>query len=468
MAKARVEYVCTECGGVAPKWQGRCTACGSWNTLQESVASDPRSSAGAGGQGDRRHALVDASELQALNAISAEETPRFTSGIEEFDRVLGGGLVPGAVVLIGGDPGIGKSTLLLQSLASIAADSAALYVTGEESTAQVALRARRLGLGESAMPVLAETQLERIAAMLSQHKPRVAVIDSIQTLFTDALPSAPGSVAQVRECAAQLTRIAKRDSLTIILVGHVTKEGQLAGPRVLEHMVDCVLYFEGEAHSAFRLIRAFKNRFGAVNELGVFAMTDRGLRGVINPSAMFLAQHDRRVPGSCVLVTQEGSRPLLVEIQALVDSAHAPNPRRLSVGLEANRLAMLLAVAHRHAGLVTFDQDVFVNAVGGVRIVEPAADLAVLFAIVSSLRNRPLGADCEGGLAVFGEIGLAGEIRPAPRGQERLREVSKLGFARVIVPRANTPKAGSRGAPEGLEILAVDRVDQALDLAFAR
>jgi DNA repair protein RadA/Sms len=275
-------------------------------------------------------------------------------------------------------------------------------------------------------------------------------------------------VAQVRECAAQLTRIAKRDSLTIILVGHVTKEGQLAGPRVLEHMVDCVLYFEGEAHSAFRLIRAFKNRFGAVNELGVFAMTDRGLRGVTNPSAMFLAQHDRRVPGSCVLVTQEGSRPLLVEIQALVDSAHAPNPRRLSVGLEANRLAMLLAVAHRHAGLVTFDQDVFVNAVGGVRIVEPAADLAVLFAIVSSLRNRPLGADCEGGLAVFGEIGLAGEIRPAPRGQERLREVSKLGFARVIVPRANTPKAGSRGAPEGLEILAVDRVDQALDLAFSR
>jgi DNA repair protein RadA/Sms len=412
--------------------------------------------------------LVDASELQALNAIAAEETPRFTSGIEEFDRVLGGGLVPGAVVLIGGDPGIGKSTLLLQSLALIAADSAALYVTGEESTAQVALRARRLGLGASAMPVLAETQLERIAAVLFQHKPRVAVIDSIQTLFTDALPSAPGSVAQVRECAAQLTRIAKRDNLTIILVGHVTKEGQLAGPRVLEHMVDCVLYFEGEAHSAFRLIRAFKNRFGAVNELGVFAMTDRGLRGVTNPSAMFLAQHDRRVPGSCVLVTQEGSRPLLVEIQALVDSAHAPNPRRLSVGLEANRLAMLLAVAHRHAGLVTFDQDVFVNAVGGVRIVEPAADLAVLFAIVSSLRNRPLGADCEGGLAVFGEIGLAGEIRPAPRGQERLREVSKLGFARVIVPRANTPKAGSRGAPEGLEILAVDRVDQALDLAFSR
>jgi len=465
MARSKLEYHCTECGGVCAKWQGRCPSCGAWNSLVESVAPDPRSAAGAGA---RKSALVAASEMQLLNAIEASDTPRFSSGIEEFDRVLGGGLVPGAVVLIGGDPGIGKSTLLLQSLATIVGETAALYVTGEESPAQVALRARRLGFGDCTLPILAETQCERIAAVLAQHAPRVAVIDSIQTLFTEALPSAPGSVAQVRECAAQLTRIAKRDGITMILVGHVTKEGQLAGPRVLEHMVDCVLYFEGETHSSFRLIRAFKNRFGAVNELGVFAMTDRGLRGVANPSALFLAQHDRRVAGSCVLITQEGTRPLLVEIQALVDAAHAPNPRRLSVGLEANRLAMLLAVAHRHAGLVTFDQDVFVNAVGGVRIAEPAADLAVLFAIVSSLRNRPPGADLEGGLAVFGEIGLAGEIRPAPRGQERLREAAKLGFSRVILPRANAPKAGTRGVPDELDIVAVDRVEQALESAFAR
>jgi DNA repair protein RadA/Sms len=472
MARTRVEYVCAECGANFAKWQGRCPNCSAWTQIVETVAADPRSSGGAGlGSnlpGGRRQALVDPSAIQTLDAIDAVAAPRATSGIDEFDRVLGGGIVAGAMVLIGGDPGIGKSTLLLQSLASLCTDVPALYVTGEESAAQVALRARRLGMGERPLPILAETQLERIATVLAERKPRVVVIDSIQTLFTDLLPSAPGSVAQVRECAAQLTRIAKREDITIFLVGHVTKEGQLAGPRVLEHIVDCVLYFEGDTHSSFRLVRATKNRFGAVNELGVFAMTDRGLRGVANPSALFLSQHDRRVAGSCIVVTQEGTRPLLVEIQALVDTAHAPNPRRLSVGLEANRLAMLLAVAHRHAGLVTFDQDVFVNAVGGVRIDEPASDLAVLLAIVSSLRNRPLGASLEGNMAVFGEIGLAGEIRPAPRGQERLREAAKLGFSRIIVPKANAPRGALAGLPDSFEIIAVERVEEALEIAFAR
>jgi DNA repair protein RadA/Sms len=321
------------------------------------------------------------------------------------------------VVLIGGDPGIGKSTLLLQALANLSRVKSALYVSGEESGSQVALRAKRLGIDAGDLQLQAEIQLEKIIGTLSERKPQVAVIDSIQTLFSDALTSAPGSVAQVRECAAQLTRFAKQTGITIILVGHVTKEGALAGPRVLEHIVDTVLYFEGDTHSSFRLVRAFKNRFGAVNELGVFAMTDKGLKGVSNPSALFLSQHDAQVPGSCVMVTQEGTRPLLVEIQALVDASHVPNARRLSVGLEQNRLAMLLAVLHRHAGVAAFDQDVFINAVGGVKITEPAADLAVLLAIQSSMRNKPLPR----GLVTFGEVGLAGEIRPAPRGQERLR-----------------------------------------------
>jgi DNA repair protein RadA/Sms len=368
--------------------------------------------------------------------------------------VLGGGLVQGGVVLIGGDPGIGKSTLLLQALAGLAARHLVLYVSGEESGEQVALRARRLQLDARGLLLLTEIHLERIAAALEERQPRVAVIDSIQTLYSEALQSAPGSVAQVRECAAQLTRLAKRSGSAIVFVGHVTKEGALAGPRVLEHMVDTVLYFEGDPNSSFRLIRAFKNRYGAVNELGVFAMTERGLKGVSNPSALFLSQHGQAVSGSCVLVTQEGTRPLLVEIQALVDTAHSPSPRRLSVGLEQNRLAMLLAVLHRHAGIACFDQDVFVNAVGGVRIGEPAADLAVLLAIVSSLRDAPL----PGKLVAFGEVGLAGEIRPAPRGQERLKEAAKLGFTHALIPKANAP----RQPIKGIETITVERVDQAL------
>lgn len=413
----------------------------------------------------RYQALAKTAPVQKLAAIEAADVPRFSSGIQEFDRVLGGGLVAGGVVLIGGDPGIGKSTLLLQSLAVLARERRALYVSGEESSAQIALRAQRLGLMESTAPaselhLLAEIQLEKIQAAITAERPAVAVIDSIQTVYSEALSSAPGSVAQVRECAAQLTRLAKQMGVTIIMVGHVTKEGSLAGPRVLEHIVDTVLYFEGDTHSAYRLVRAFKNRFGAVNELGVFAMTERGLRGVANPSALFLSQHEHRVPGSCVLVTQEGSRPLLVEIQALVDTAHIPNPRRLAVGLEQNRLAMLLAVLNRHAGIACFDQDVFLNAVGGVKISEPAADLAVLLAIQSSLRNKPL----PNGLVVFGEIGLAGEIRPCPRGQERLKEAAKLGFSMALIPAANAPKQPI----EGLEIIAVDRIEKAIEQIRAR
>jgi DNA repair protein RadA/Sms len=451
MAKIKSIYSCTECGGTSPKWQGQCPGCGQWNTLVESVADAPA------GTKHRFAGLAvpgGGSKVQKLSEVSAREAPRMATGVAEFDRVLGGGLVAGQVVLIGGDPGVGKSTLLLQSLAVMSGQVSALYISGEESAEQVALRAQRLSLGSEAMELLAEIQLEKIIAALDAARPVIAVIDSIQTVYSDALTSAPGSVAQVRECAAQLTRFAKQSGTVIVLVGHVTKEGALAGPRVLEHIVDTVLYFEGDTHQSFRLVRAFKNRFGAVNELGVFAMTDRGLKGVSNPSAIFLSSHERPVPGSCVLITQEGTRPLLVEVQALVDASHAPNPRRLSVGLEQNRLAMLLAVMHRHAGIACFDQDVFVNAVGGVRITEPAADLAVLLAIVSSLTNRPLPEK----LAVFGEVGLAGEVRPAPRGQERLREAAKLGFTHAIIPRANLPKSPI----EGIEIVAVERVSDAI------
>jgi DNA repair protein RadA/Sms len=450
MAKAKSAFVCSECGGQVPRWQGQCPHCQAWNTLAETVLE--QSGAGA----SRFAALAGhSSRLQPLSSLQPREEPRQPTGIDEFDRVLGGGLVAGGVVLIGGDPGIGKSTLLLQALARLSERQSVVYVSGEESGEQVALRAQRLQLPQSALQLLAEINLERILETLRSARPRVAVIDSIQTIYSEALQSAPGSVAQVRECAAQLTRFAKQSGTSLILVGHVTKDGTLAGPRVLEHIVDTVLYFEGDTHSSFRLIRAFKNRFGAVNELGVFAMTERGLRGVSNPSAIFLSQHSQQVPGTCVLITQEGTRPLLVEVQALVDAAHSPNPRRLSVGLEQTRLAMLLAVLHRHAGIVCADQDVFVNAVGGVKIAEPAADLAILFAIVSSLRNRPLRR----GLAVFGEIGLAGEIRPAPRGQERLREAAKLGFETAIVPKANAP----RQTVEGIEVIAVDRIEQALE-----
>ena len=446
MAKAKTQFVCAECGGASLKWQGQCPHCNAWNSLSEARVE-------AAGE-HRYSALVSNAPTQSLGDVQAREMPRIASGIDEFDRVLGGGFVEGGVVLIGGDPGIGKSTLLLQSLAALSLKAAVLYVSGEESAAQVALRARRLGVDAARVRLLSEISLERIVSTVGAEKPSVLVIDSIQTLYTEQLQSAPGSVAQVRECAAQLTRLAKQSGLTLIMIGHVTKDGSLAGPRVLEHMVDTVLYFEGESHSSFRLIRAFKNRFGAVNELGVFAMTDRGLKGVSNPSALFLSKHDVQVAGSCVMATQEGTRPLLVEIQALVDAAHVPNPRRLSVGLDQQRLAMLLAVLHRHAGIAAFDQDVFVNAVGGVRIGEPAADLPVLLAVVSSMRNKPLPR----GLVAFGEVGLAGEVRPAPRGQERLREAAKLGFSIALIPKQNAPKQGI----EGLEVIAVDRVEHAL------
>ncbi|MDH4094451.1 MAG: DNA repair protein RadA [Betaproteobacteria bacterium] len=444
MAKPKSVFVCSECGATALKWMGLCPSCGEAGTLSEQAAERGGRAAGP------------AASPVPLAEVEAREAVRLPTGLAELDRVLGGGLVAGQVTLIGGDPGIGKSTLLLQALAALADGRKVLYVSGEESAEQVALRARRLGVGAARVGLLAEIQLERVLGALQAARPDVAVVDSIQTLWSETLQSAPGSVAQVRECAAQLARHAKKAGSALFIVGHVTKEGAIAGPRVLEHIVDTVLYFEGDPHSAFRLVRAVKNRFGAVNELGVFAMTDSGLRGVANPSALFLQRHEKDVAGSCVLATLEGTRPLLVEIQALVDAAHAPNPRRLTVGLEQNRLAMLLAVLHRHAGIATMDQDVFVNAVGGVRIGEPAADLAVALAIVSSLTDRPV----PGKLLAFGEIGLAGEVRPAPRGQDRLKEAAKLGFERAIVPKANAPK----GKVPGLEILAVERVDQAVQL----
>ncbi len=474
MAKDKTLFTCSECGGSSAKWLGKCPSCGAWNTLVEGVAESVLS-------GKNRFAaplsLTGSSPVQKLGEIEASDIERTPTGHDELDRVLGGGIVEGGVVLIGGDPGIGKSTLLLQALDSLqrAGTTAlrgdespvatripwggCLYVTGEESAAQVALRARRLGLDNSQVQVQAETQLEKIISTLNQQQPRIAVIDSIQTVYSEQLTSAPGSVAQVRECAAHLTRFAKSSGTAIVLVGHVTKEGALAGPRVLEHMVDTVLYFEGDTHSSYRLVRAIKNRFGAVNEIGVFAMTQQGLKGVSNPSAIFLSQHSEPVPGSCVMVTLEGTRPMLVEIQALVDGG-GPSPRRLSVGLDRDRLAMLLAVLHRHAGIACADQDVFVNAVGGVRISEPAADLAVMLSITSSLRGKPLPK----GFIAFGEVGLAGEVRPAPRGQERLKEAAKLGFSTAIIPRANAPKKSQMKDFEGMTIHAVERVEQAMDL----
>ena len=447
MSKPKSIYTCSECGGTSPKWLGKCPHCNAWNTLVEGVAEAPVK--------HRYQSLAGPQPVATLSEIEATDVDRRPTGLEELDRVLGGGIVAGGVVLIGGDPGIGKSTLLLQALDALSKTVPTLYVTGEESGAQVALRSRRLGLDGSQVRVVAEINLEKISATIEAEQPAVCVIDSIQTVYSEQLTSAPGSVAQVRECAAQLTRLAKSGGTAIVLVGHVTKEGALAGPRVLEHIVDTVLYFEGDTHSSFRLVRAIKNRFGAVNEIGVFAMTEKGLKGVANPSAIFLSTHGDPVPGSCVLVTLEGTRPMLVEIQALVDSG-GPSPRRLSVGLDRDRLAMMLAVMHRHAGIACMDQDVFVNAVGGVRISEPAADLAVMLAIQSSLRGKPLPR----GFITFGEVGLAGEVRPAPRGQERLKEAAKLGFSVAVVPKANAPKKPI----EGLTVHAVERIEQALDL----
>ncbi|MBV8621441.1 MAG: DNA repair protein RadA [Curvibacter sp.] len=456
MSREKTVYTCTECGGTSAKWLGKCPHCQAWNTLQESLAEPAGGGKNRLSQPSYAGYAGQAAAVTPLSAIEATEVARTPSGLEELDRVLGGGVVEGGVVLIGGDPGIGKSTLLLQALDALQRSGLeTLYVTGEESGAQVALRSRRLGLDNSQVKVMAEIQLEKILATIEARQPAVAVIDSIQTVYSDQLSSAPGSVAQVRECSAHLTRLAKSTGIAIVLIGHVTKEGALAGPRVLEHMVDTVLYFEGDTHSSHRLVRAIKNRFGAVNEIGVFAMTERGLKGVSNPSAIFLSQHSQPVPGSCVLVTLEGTRPMLVEIQALVDGG-GPSPRRLSVGLERDRLAMLLAVLHRHAGVACMDQDVFVNAVGGVRISEPAADLAVLLAISSSLRGRALPK----GFLAFGEVGLAGEIRPAPRGQERLREAAKLGFSVAVIPKANAPKKPI----EGLTVHAVERVEDAMGL----
>ena len=449
MAKPKTRYYCTECGAHSPKWAGQCGECGAWNTLLEQSVPSATSAA------SRFAPLAGPTiEAQQLNQIDVSTVNRLSSGSAEFDRVLGGGLVRGSTVLIGGDPGIGKSTLLLQHLSSISADLPVLYVSGEESTEQLALRARRLALRSNDLKVMAENRLEALLEAAQRESPAVLVADSIQTLYSDALPQAPGGVSQVRECAARLVRYAKQSGCTVMLVGHVTKEGTLAGPRILEHMVDSVLYFEGDSSSAFRLIRAFKNRFGAVNEIGVFAMTEQGLKDVTNPSAMFVSKQSASRPGSVVLATQEGTRPLLVEVQALVDESAMSNPRRLCVGLEHNRLAMLLAVAHRHADISLNGYDVFANVAGGVRVSETGADLALLIAILSSFKNRPVGND----LVVFGEVGLSGELRPVQRGLERIREAQKLGFERALIPRANLP----RETLNGIELIAVRKIEDAL------
>ena len=454
MAREKTRYVCQQCGAQAMQWSGQCTDCGAWNSMEAQADA-------GGGRGARRTAATArdaARRVQILSDVSEDLVPRMASGMPEFDRVLGGGFVPGGVVLIGGDPGIGKSTLLLQVLAQMQAATPTLYVTGEESPSQVALRARRLGLPRLDLPVLAETGVEDILATAVISRPGLLVIDSIQTLHSSALESAAGSVSQLRESAAQLVHYAKRENCCIVIVGHVTKEGAIAGPRVLEHMVDTVLYFEHDVGSRYRVVRAVKNRFGAVNELGVFSMEAAGLREVANPSAIFLSGHSAPVPGSAVTVTRQGSRPLLVEVQALVDRAQSGNPRRVTQGTDGSRLAMLIAVLNRHGGVSLADQDVFANVVGGMRIQETAADLPLLLAAVSSLRGRPLPART----VIFGEVGLAGEIRPVQQGEERLREASKQGFQRAIVPAANRPR---RGVKLGMHIDAVERLEQAVAAA---
>ena len=451
MAKITV-YVCRDCGKEEDTWIGECLQCGAYNSFSKTTVerkAQHRATAGlshSGYAGQQHH-------ITKLNMVKMSQELRCSTGIGEFDRVLGGGLVTGSVVLIGGDPGIGKSTLLLQTATHIAKNQSVLYITGEESLSQVAMRAKRLGLPMDRLDVMAETKVERICEILTEQKTSMVILDSIQTLYTETLQSAPGGVSQIRESAALLTRFAKNSGTALFLVGHVTKEGSLAGPRVLEHMVDCVLYFEGQSDSRYRMIRAVKNRFGAVNELGVFGMTDKGLREVANPSAIFLSRYDEAIPGSIVMISREGTRPLLVEVQALVDDAHG-QPRRVALGLEQNRLNMLLAVMHRHGGVQTSGQDVYVNVVGGLKITETGSDLAVLLACASSLRGKALPQQ----LAVFGEVGLSGEIRPVPNGQERLKEAAKHGFKYVILPRGNAPQKSI----DGVQIIAVARLHEAL------
>ena len=455
MSKPKITYVCNACGAIYPKWTGQCSECNAWNSLIEEISitnnksTHPRMQQGYAGE--------QASQITNLIDVTLEQQTRWPTQLSELDRVLGGGLVPGSVVLLGGDPGIGKSTLLLQTLCHMSQEQHTLYVTGEESLAQVTSRARRLDLPADRLKLLTETCVERIINLIKQERPNVVVIDSIQTIYTELLPSTPGSVGQIRDSAAQLVQFAKQTGTAIFLVGHVTKEGHLAGPRVLEHMVDTILYFEGEQHQRYRVLRAVKNRFGAINELGVFAMTEKGLREVNNPSAIFLSRYQAEIAGSVVLATWEGSRPLLVEVQALVDQSYLGNPRRVTVGLEQNRLAMLLAVLHRHGGVATHDQDVFVNVVGGMRVTETAADLALQLAVLSSLRSRSLPNH----LIVFGEVGLAGEIRPVQNGHERLREAAKHGFKKAIVPKSNLGKTFS--LPD-MELIGVERLSEALEV----
>jgi DNA repair protein RadA/Sms len=447
-------YVCTDCGSDYSKWQGQCSDCGAWNTLSEVRLSDASSRGGA--RGAVRGGYAGArSEVRLLKDIDVADMPRIPSGMAELDRVLGGGFVPGSAILLGGSPGAGKSTLLLQTLCHLAESMPALYVTGEESLQQVALRGQRLGLPAGKLQMLTETDIESIIAAAAQLAPKLMVVDSIQVTHLAEISSAPGSVSQVRECAAMLTRFAKQSGTILILVGHVTKDGSLAGPKVLEHMIDCFIMLESSGDSRFRTLRGHKNRFGAVNELGIFAMGEQGLKEVRNPSAIFLSRGAEISAGSVVMVVWEGTRPLLVELQALVDSSGYGNPRRVAVGVDTNRLAMLLAVLHRHGGIQAGDQDVFVNVVGGVKVLETGADLALLLAMVSSLRDSPLPRD----LVVFGEVGLGGEIRPVPGGQERLKEAAKHGFRRAIVPRGNMP----REAPPNMQVVAVDKLTDALE-----
>ena len=459
MAKSKTAFVCNDCGSDYAKWQGQCHDCGAWNTLAEirlgPAKGSGRAGSGSGASGTRRAGFAGAlAEAAVLADINLQDLPRISSGTEEFDRVLGGGLVPGSAILIGGNPGAGKSTLLLQTMCHLACSMEALYITGEESLQQVAMRARRLGLPTDKLRLMSETNVETIVAAAQEFKPKVLVVDSIQVVHSDELASAPGGVSQVRECAAYLTRYAKQTGTVLFLVGHVTKDGSLAGPKVLEHIIDCSILLESTDDSRFRTLRGQKNRFGAVNELGVFAMTDQGMKQVKNPSAIFLDRSNEPASGSAVMVVWEGTRPLLVEIQALVDDSQLGNPRRVAVGLEQNRLAMLLAVLHRHGGLQVGDQDVFANVVGGVKVLETSADLALLMAIVSSFRDRQIPRD----MVIFGEVGLAGEIRPVPSGQERLSEAAKHGFKRAIVPRANAPK----GKIDGMQVIPVSKLGEAL------